>query len=181
MTYYKRTYENKKYRQIYKNHYGSIPIDSDGRSYDIHHKDGNHANNDPSNLIAVPISEHYEIHRANLDWYACYMIALRMNVSPEKLTELAKLSAIQRVERGTHNMIGPDLQNSRVAAGTHPFLGGEIQRIYQREKVKQGHHHLLSSNKDSISNIEWYCEVCDKHGKTLGALKRWHGNCKGIK
>ena len=36
-----------KYRKIYEQHHGPIPIDESGRTYDIHHIDGNHFNNDP--------------------------------------------------------------------------------------------------------------------------------------
>ena len=52
------------YRKIYEDHYGQIPLDEEGRSYDIHHIDGNHNNNDISNLKAVTIQEHYDIHYA---------------------------------------------------------------------------------------------------------------------
>ena len=53
-------------RKIYIKHFGNIPKDGDGRSYEIHHIDGNHSNNDPSNLRAVTIKEHYEIGRAHV-------------------------------------------------------------------------------------------------------------------
>ena len=38
------------YRTIYENHFGPIPKDSDGRSYEIHHIDGNNKNDDLKNL-----------------------------------------------------------------------------------------------------------------------------------
>ena len=38
------------YRKIYERHYGPIPKDSDGRTYEIHHVDGNHSNNKIENL-----------------------------------------------------------------------------------------------------------------------------------
>lgn len=38
------------YRKIYENHFGPIPKDKDGRSYEIHHIDGNRKNNEISNL-----------------------------------------------------------------------------------------------------------------------------------
>lgn len=56
-----------KYRKIYENHVGSIPKDESGRTYDIHHVDGNRENNDPINLIAVSILEHYDIHQTQGD------------------------------------------------------------------------------------------------------------------
>ena len=44
-----------KYRKIYENHYGTIPKDENGRSYEIHHIDVNHSNNDLHNLKLVSI------------------------------------------------------------------------------------------------------------------------------
>ena len=41
------------YRKIYKNYYGVIPCDDSGRTYDIHHINGNRSNNNIDNLIAV--------------------------------------------------------------------------------------------------------------------------------
>jgi len=32
-----RIYSHKFYRKIYEQHYGPIPVDSDGRTYEIHH------------------------------------------------------------------------------------------------------------------------------------------------
>ena len=43
-------YSETNYRKIYEQHYGPIPKDTDGRSYEIHHIDGNHNNNDINNL-----------------------------------------------------------------------------------------------------------------------------------
>ena len=59
------------YRKIYETHYGPIPIDEEGRTFDIHHIDGNHSNNSPQNLKAVTIKEHYDIHYLQEDWSAC--------------------------------------------------------------------------------------------------------------
>tara|TARA_R110000868_G_scaffold410650_2_gene699406 strand:- start:1188 stop:1946 length:759 start_codon:yes stop_codon:yes gene_type:complete len=66
------------YRKIWMNQFGEIPIDSDGRSYDIHHIDGNKNNNQIQNLIAVSIKEHFDIHYKQGDFEACGAISLRM-------------------------------------------------------------------------------------------------------
>lgn len=50
------------YRKLWENNYGEIPRDEKGRSYEIHHIDGNRNNNKLSNLICVSIEEHYNIH-----------------------------------------------------------------------------------------------------------------------
>jgi len=52
----------KNYRKVYESYYGAIPKDSNGRSYEIHHVDGNHDNNNISNLKLVTIEEHYNIN-----------------------------------------------------------------------------------------------------------------------
>lgn len=49
-----------KYRKIYERHYGEIPS-----GYHIHHKDHNHYNNDPENLVAIPSGKHYKYHTDN--------------------------------------------------------------------------------------------------------------------
>lgn len=178
------------YRKIYEQHYGPIPYDQDGRRYEIHHKDGNHNHNDPSNLQAVTIQEHYDIHYAQQDWAACLMIARRMKLSPGELSELARKNTIRKNQR-------------ELAAGTHNFLGGEIQRQWNRSAVAAGTHHLLGpkQNMDRIaagshnwigpnSNLSRLAEgrhpsqmkrLCEHCGGmfSVGMLKRWHSdNCK---
>lgn len=51
------------YRRIYEQHYGPIPKDEFGRPYHIHHIDHDHNNNDPSNLMAMPVAEHVIHHK----------------------------------------------------------------------------------------------------------------------
>jgi hypothetical protein len=79
------------YRKLWKKHHGQdIPKDSDGRSYEIHHIDGNHNNNDIDNLELVSIQEHYEKHYKRGDYGACLMIGKRMCMSPEELSSIQK-------------------------------------------------------------------------------------------
>lgn len=116
------------YRRIYENHHGTIPIDSDGRTFDIHHIDGNHSNNHPDNLQAVTIQEHYDIHYARKEFSACRIMKLqRMDRTPE---EISKLST--------------ELNNKRVADGTHPFLDTEKNRQWRLQAVAEGRHHFTS-------------------------------------
>lgn len=51
------------YRKLWVKLKGEIPKDEFGRSYEIHHIDGNRKNNTIENLICVSIEEHYEIHK----------------------------------------------------------------------------------------------------------------------
>lgn len=94
------------YRKIYETHFGPIPKDEYGRTYEIHHIDGNRNNNDPSNIIALSIKEHYDIHYSQGDYGACVMIAKRMNLSPDHVSKIQKgikRPGIGGVKKGTPN------------------------------------------------------------------------------
>lgn len=80
------------YRKIWEDANGPIPKDELGRSYEIHHIDGNRKNNDLSNLMCVSIREHYEIHLKQKDYGAAFIISQRLDVSAEEMQRLAKLA-----------------------------------------------------------------------------------------
>jgi len=94
------------YRVIYEQHHGPIPKDETGRTYEIHHIDGNNKNNDISNLKALTIQEHYDIHYKQGDWGACSKIAARMKLSPEVLSasasEFTRKNNIRLAKEGKH-------------------------------------------------------------------------------
>lgn len=140
----------KDYRKIYEQYNGKTPVDSDGRKYDIHHIDGNRENNDPTNLIAVTIQEHYDIHFNQRDWAACLMIAARMEIDPKTKSELAKKSNKKRIEDGSHPFVG-DTNPSKLASKnkTHPSQRPEmieLRKQQQNEKVKNGTHVFVTNN-----------------------------------
>jgi hypothetical protein len=66
------------YRKLWEKHYGPIPVDEQGRSYEIHHVDGNRKNNSLENLKCITIEDHYKIHLEQGDEIACHAIRLRM-------------------------------------------------------------------------------------------------------
>ena len=76
------------HRKIYTEIYGPIP-----EGYDIHHIDGNHNNNDPLNLKAVSLQEHFDIHYSQGDYAAAHRIIQRMGVTKEEQSRLASLAA----------------------------------------------------------------------------------------
>jgi len=73
------------YRSIWEVNHGPIPVDKDGRSYEIHHIDGNRKNNKLDNLLCLSIQEHYDLHKRQEDFAACGLIANRMELTVEEL------------------------------------------------------------------------------------------------
>lgn len=128
------------YRKIYETFYGSIPKDENGRTYDIHHIDGNRKNNNIMNLVALSIQDHFDVHYYQGDWAACHRLSKRINLSPEKISELSKLAQKKRVEEGTHNFLGPENNKRKILNGTHPFIGPELNK----KKIENGTHIFLN-------------------------------------
>ena len=158
------------YRKIWIDNYGSIPVDADGRSYEIHHVDGNRENNELSNLICVSMDEHYKIHENQGDFAACMAIVRRRKESPEKrttrLSELGKKmwqNDQYRKEQGLASKSAWDGNEERkrkagerlskrneemLAKGIHPFqkswLKDHLQKIAAdcRDRVSKGEHNF---------------------------------------
>lgn len=185
-----------KQAKIWKQHYGSIPKDNNGRSYDIHHIDGDPNNNDISNLKAVSIQEHYEIHRDQGDYGAAFMIAKRMKVKPSDISETARLGTLQRVKAGTHNFQDPNFPRSLDHnKGMVVALDTRTNRTVRVTKEEfDNSEYLVGSNtgrkqKNIHNNRGWNigktwkqkekrsnvvtCPHCNKSGDASGLI-RWH-------
>jgi hypothetical protein len=155
------------HRKIWESAYGAIPKDSEGRSYEIHHIDGDHSNNSLQNLKLVTIEEHYNIHLAQEDWGACWCIAQRMNVPVEvgkKLaSDLSKKLAEERIRNGTHNFssdLSRKTQAARIKEGTHNFQGeqGRVNAVKRNKRlVELGKHpwagELGKANSHKITEL----------------------------
>ena len=184
------------YRKIYKNHVGSIPIDIDGRTYEIHHIDKNHSNNSPANLIAVTIQEHYNLHYSQKDWGACKAISMRMDKSPEELkfisSEAGKIGgsrARDRVKNGTHHLLkradGSSVTGDQFKNGTHPFCNTDYHgannpnfdhRIYKFKNIDTGEEFVSTRyefmKKFSLEKYSGNITSMIKHNK-FNHVKRW--------
>lgn len=180
------------YSKVYVKHYGTLPVDEYGRSYEIHHIDGNPNNNQINNLMAVSIQEHYDIHYKQGDLAACLIMSERMNISPEERSALARDFQLKRTAEGKHHFLGGkiqrDLARRLVDAGTHNLLGGKIQSESNQRRLKAGTHHLLGSenNLNRVkagthgSQKKKECPYCHKVVDAIN-YGRWHGdncNCK---
>lgn len=182
------------YRKIYELHHGPIPKDSDGRTYEIHHIDGNHSNNSPENLRAVSIQEHFEIHKNQGDYSAALLIAARMEITKKEKSELARMNSLKQIQNGNNRLLASNEQ--RMLDGTHHFLNEEFQsrvKIIQNEKLKNGTHHMLGNtssktrlesgthNFPSLNVVVYRCEECNKTGKGPAFKAKHFPICKSVK
>jgi len=181
------------YRRIYEQHFGAIPKDEDGRSYEIHHIDGNRSNNNIENLMCVSIKKHYAIHYLQRDWAECMAMAIRMQLTPIELSECSSKAQQKRLKNGTHNFLDFEFHSNRekkkIESGTHNFSSEQSSQL-ARSRVKNGTHNFLGNsnplskkikNKEPCHIIEQHiCPHCGKEGKGP-MMKRWHfSNCKFI-
>ena len=81
------------YRKLWEQHHGPIPKDEYGRTYDIHHIDGNRKNNSLDNLVCLSIEDHYKIHlkqfeetKSEKEFASLVFLSKRMNRTIESLT-----------------------------------------------------------------------------------------------
>lgn len=159
-----------KHRKIYENHFGAIPKDKDGRTYEVHHVDGNHSNNDPNNLKCVTIQEHYDIHYSQGDWGACSKLLMRMETSPEVISEIKSKHARRRILDGTNPFL--TLGTKMIEDGTHYFLSEE-----HKEQSRKRQESLVASGNHNFT-VEIHCPHCNIIGHNI-VMNRWHGdNCK---
>jgi hypothetical protein len=167
-----------KYRKIYEKHFGDIPKDLDGKVFDIHHKDGNHLNNSPDNLLAVSVADHYDIHFEQGDFGACYMMLPRLSLSADEISTLALLNFKKRIKEGTHPFV-QGLQKRRVKDGSHNLLG---KNNPAHQMVANGTHPWQSKehaekSKERLNQI-YTCPHCNKSGKKLSMFRYHFDKCK---
>lgn len=139
MTIYSKRGHTRLYRKIYIQHYGPIPKEKNGRSYEVHHIDGNHCNNDPKNLIAVTLQEHYTLHLSRGDYGACNLLAKKLKMSPVEISEIARLAVRQQIINGTHNWSKRGRENANYDHTEYSFENiqtGEVVNMTQQEFFK---------------------------------------------
>jgi hypothetical protein len=137
------------YRKLYERYHQSSLLDG----VDIHHIDSDHSNNDPKNLQAVTLEEHYNIHKSQDDFYACFMIAQRMKIKPDDWHQMAQANGRKSANANKEKGIGlvawlknnPDLvQEMRSANGKKSGKKAVDEKI--------GIHALSKEEKQKIAS-----------------------------
>lgn len=188
------------YRKIYEQHHGPIPKDAQGRSYQIHHIDGNKDNNEIENLLCLSIEDHYHLHLNQGEHAAARLLALQMGRSPVEISELSRQTIIKTNQRriaagehqwqgpennkrrnakmiadGTHPWLGPENNRRRIQNGTHPFGKSEVQSRIARNAVAKGTHNLLGGKIQSRTQRKLLAE-----GKHSSQIKMTCEHCGKI-
>lgn len=187
--------------RCWKKVFGEIPKDANGRSYEIHHIDGNPNNNDISNLQCVTIDEHYKIHLERGEFGAAFLIAGRMSKRPEDIAEIARKGTLERIRNGTHNFLDPNFPRSMdhnigyvVAIDTRTndvcritkedfdaydyYVGANTNRKMKSIHTNRGHNKGKRWKQSTKRQNIVVCPHCNKSGDASG-LRRWHfDNCK---
>jgi hypothetical protein len=105
MSIYRR---NKNHRKIYEQHFGSIPKEPNGRTYEVHHLDGDPNNNDPTNLVTVTLQDHFDIHFSQGDFRACSLLGIRLKLGAAEIKLLRKRAADSLRDKTIHKLINVD-------------------------------------------------------------------------
>jgi hypothetical protein len=141
--------ETKIHRKIFIKNYGPIP-----EGYDIHHIDGNHSNNTPTNLKAVSLQEHFDIHYSQGDFAAANRIAQRLGLTKEERSKLCALAAIKANKDGK---CGFGLGHASIAGSIGGKKGGQSAKenktgIFALTPEQNKQRHLNSVISKLIKN-----------------------------
>jgi hypothetical protein len=185
------------YRKLWKEYHGiNIPKDEQGRSYEIHHLDGNHSNNSIENLICVSIEEHRKIHSEQGEKGAANLIADRLDKVYERGWQHSEETRRRMSEShkglNTWSKGKPNPQKTVQCPHCREIGGqsGMVRYHFDNCLRKPGNETITrtvserfkESRRKPKSKItipqQVVCEHCNKKGGPR-AMKRWHfDNCK---
>lgn len=164
------------YRKLWIKHNGPIPVDEQGRSYEIHHIDGNRKNNILENLLCLSIEDHYKLHYDRGEYFAANLIAQRME-KPAKPIQKWDISderraAMRESKLGEKNpMKDPAVRQkvSEALKGRKKSLEAEAKRIESRKGFK----HSEESKQKIRAALKGKAKT-DEHKKQMSKSKIGH-------
>jgi hypothetical protein len=175
-----------KYRKLWEQTYGPIPTDNRGRSFDIHHIDGDKHNNNITNLKCVSIEEHYQIHLDQGDHEACHAISLRMGIEPLKGWHHSKetINKLSKPKKSKENYKKSEEHRKKIGdanRGKKLPPRSEAWKLNLKKPKSEDFKKKVSQTMKGVSKKLEKCPHCSKVGG-VNIMKRFHfNNCKSIK
>lgn len=159
------------YRKLWEQHHGPIPKDEYGRTYDIHHIDGNRKNNSLDNLVCLSIEDHYKIHlkkfeetKSEKEFASLVFLSKRMNRSIDSLTGWTRSDETKKKIRQT--LTGKKRPKEVVEKVSKKLKGHKWTEDQIKSRV-EGLKNFYKEN-DRDSRTEWRENISKSHkGKIL--------------
>lgn len=137
------------YRKIWVDAYGPIPKDDAGRSYEIHHINGDRTDNRLENLQCITVETHYRLHYERGDYGAAFRIAQRLDIPPQIKSELMSLSNKKRLEQGNHPFIDEEVRKKSRESISRNIEKG-IQGLQRKDILEKA----IQAKKDKFTGEE---------------------------
>lgn len=177
------------HREIWKNHYGEIPRADDGRSYEIHHIDGNRKNNSIENLLCITIREHYDIHLSQGDYGAAGMISKRMDLPADHMSKLQlgkkrpelvgkcgpKIGNVPWNKGKNGYKLKTDRSGKRFSSKITIEDVREIRRCYEERIALVNNDMIGVKNRNGVTSTyesKFTKEYAEKYGLTTTAIRK---------
>jgi hypothetical protein len=164
------------YRKLWMKQNGPIPVDEQGRSYEIHHIDGNRKNNCLENLLCLSIEDHYKLHYAKGEYFAANLIAQRMEKPAEPIQKWdvsdKRRAAMRESKLGDKNpMKDPAVRKkvSEALKGRKKSPEAEAKRLKSREGFKHS-----EESKQKIQTALKGKAKTEEHKKQMSKSKLGH-------
>ncbi len=173
------------YRKLWIENYGPIPVDEKGRSYEIHHIDGNRKNNSLNNLLCLSVEDHFKLHYDKGEFYAAHLIAQRIKDLSVKVTEreinLERIKKLRESKLGGKNPMKDPKVAQKVAnalRGRKKSAEAEKKRLETAKKNGTLRRTEETRAKMKKPKAKINCPHCKLEGG-ISQMKRWHfSNCK---
>lgn len=173
------------YRKLWIKVNGPIPVDEQGRSFEIHHIDGNRKNNSIENLQCLSIEDHYKLHYEKRDFLAAKLISERLgnplkNIPDWNLSEEGR-QRIRESKLGDKNpMRNPEVSKKVAEALKGRKKSKEAEKKRLETATRNGTLKRTEATKAKMRKPKEQIQC--PHCKLIGGIsqmKRWHfSNCK---